>query len=41
LKDVSDVLEAVERLFDLKEVEGRIPVELGGATRQLLEERER
>ncbi|MEM3689545.1 MAG: ribbon-helix-helix domain-containing protein [Thermofilum sp.] len=38
---VSEVLEAVERLFELEKVEGRIPVELGGATRQLLEERER
>ncbi|MCC5997688.1 MAG: ribbon-helix-helix domain-containing protein [Thermofilum sp.] len=37
---VSDVLEAVERLYELEKVEGRIPVELGGATRLLLEERE-
>jgi Arc/MetJ-type ribon-helix-helix transcriptional regulator len=37
---VSEVLEAVERLFELEKVECRIPVELGGATRQLLGERE-
>jgi hypothetical protein len=37
---VSEVLEAVERLYELEKVEGSIPVELGGATRQLLGERE-
>lgn len=35
------VAEAVERLFELEEREGRIPLELRGGLRQLLEERGR
>jgi hypothetical protein len=38
---LSEVLEAVERLFELERVEGRIPIDLSGATEQLLRERER
>jgi Arc/MetJ-type ribon-helix-helix transcriptional regulator len=37
---LSEVLEAVERLFELERVEGRIPIDLSGATEQLLRERE-
>jgi Arc/MetJ-type ribon-helix-helix transcriptional regulator len=36
---LSEVLEAVERLFELERVEGRIPIDLSGATEQLLRER--
>ena len=38
---LSEVLEAVEKLFELERVEGRIPIDLSGATEQLLRERER
>jgi hypothetical protein len=37
---LSEVLEAVERSFELERVEGRIPIDLSGATEQLLRERE-
>jgi len=36
---LSEVLEAVERSFELERVEGRIPIDLSGATEQLLRER--
>jgi Arc/MetJ-type ribon-helix-helix transcriptional regulator len=36
---LSDVFRAVDKLFELERMEGRIPIDLSGATQQLLEER--
>jgi Arc/MetJ-type ribon-helix-helix transcriptional regulator len=36
---LSEVFRAVDRLFELERMEGRIPIDLSGATRQLLKER--
>jgi len=41
LAQTSDILKAVERLFEVEKEEGEIPIDLSGATRQLLVERER
>jgi len=41
LEHVAEVSKALEKLFELERSEGRIPISLTGATRQLLEERER
>ncbi|MGB9759543.1 MAG: ribbon-helix-helix domain-containing protein [Thermoproteota archaeon] len=41
LSYLSEVSRALEKLFELEETEGKIPINLGGATKQLLEERER
>jgi Arc/MetJ-type ribon-helix-helix transcriptional regulator len=38
---LSEVSKALEKLFELEKVEGKIPIDLSGATKQLLEERER
>jgi hypothetical protein len=37
----SEVFEAVKKLFELEKIEGKIPIDLSGATEQLLRERER
>ncbi|RSN73300.1 ribbon-helix-helix domain-containing protein [Candidatus Methanodesulfokora washburnensis] len=37
---LSEVFRAVDKLFELERMEGRIPIDLSGATQQLLEERE-
>jgi len=39
MENLTCLLEAVERLFELEKIEGRIPIDLSGATRQLLNER--
>jgi len=39
LAQASDILKAVERLFEAERNEGEIPIDLSGATRQLLVER--
>jgi Arc/MetJ-type ribon-helix-helix transcriptional regulator len=39
MENLTYLLEAVERLFELEKVEGRIPIDLSGATEQLLKER--
>jgi Arc/MetJ-type ribon-helix-helix transcriptional regulator len=36
---LSEVFKAVDKLFELERMEGRIPIDLSGATQQLLEER--
>ena len=36
---LSEVFRAVDRLFELERMEGRIPIDLSGATQQLLKER--
>jgi Arc/MetJ-type ribon-helix-helix transcriptional regulator len=36
---LSEVFRAVDRLFELERMEGRIPIDLSGVTRQLLKER--
>jgi Arc/MetJ-type ribon-helix-helix transcriptional regulator len=36
---LSEVFRAVDKLFELERMEGRIPIDLSGATQQLLEER--
>ena len=36
-----EVLKALENLFKLEKAEGKIPIDLSGATKQLLRERER
>jgi len=41
LKWVPEVVEAVEKLFELEREEGDVPVRLEGALRELLEERGR
>lgn len=41
LSYLSELSIALERLFELEKSEGEIPIDLSGATRQLLEERER
>lgn len=41
LAHLSEVLRAVEKLFELERAGGKIPIDLSGATRQLLKERER
>ncbi|ACB07464.1 CopG domain protein DNA-binding domain protein [Candidatus Korarchaeum cryptofilum OPF8] len=38
---LSEVFRAVDKLFELERMEGRIPIDLSGATQQLLKERER
>jgi Arc/MetJ-type ribon-helix-helix transcriptional regulator len=38
---LSEVFKAVDKLFELERMEGRIPIDLSGATQQLLKERER
>jgi len=38
---LSEVSKALEKLFELEKVEGKIPIDLSGATKQLLEEGER
>lgn len=38
---LSEVFEAVKKLFELEKIEGKIPIDLSGATEQLLRERER
>jgi Arc/MetJ-type ribon-helix-helix transcriptional regulator len=38
---LSEVYEALEKLFELEKAEGKIPIDLSGATKQLLKERER
>jgi flagellar biosynthesis regulator FlbT len=35
----SEVFEAVKKLFELEKIEGKIPIDLSGATEQLLRER--
>jgi len=37
---LSEVFRAVDRLFELERMEGRIPIDLSGATQQLLKERQ-
>jgi Arc/MetJ-type ribon-helix-helix transcriptional regulator len=39
MENLTCLREAVERLFELERVEGRIPIDLSGATEQLLKER--
>jgi Arc/MetJ-type ribon-helix-helix transcriptional regulator len=39
MENLTCLLEAVERLFELEKIEGRIPIDLSGATEQLLRER--
>jgi Arc/MetJ-type ribon-helix-helix transcriptional regulator len=39
MENLTCLLKAVERLFELEKVEGRIPIDLSGATEQLLKER--
>jgi Arc/MetJ-type ribon-helix-helix transcriptional regulator len=41
LSYLSEVSEALEKLFELEKKEGNIPIDLSGATEQLLKERER
>jgi hypothetical protein len=36
---LSEVFRGVDRLFELERMEGRIPIDLSGATRQILKER--
>jgi Arc/MetJ-type ribon-helix-helix transcriptional regulator len=36
---LSEVFRAVDKLFELERMEGRIPIDLSGATQQLLKER--
>ena len=38
---LSEVFRAVDKLFELERAEGKIPIDLSGATQKLLEERER
>jgi hypothetical protein len=38
---LSEVFDAVKKLFELEKIEGKIPIDLSGATEQLLRERER
>jgi Arc/MetJ-type ribon-helix-helix transcriptional regulator len=38
---LSEVFKALENLFKLEKAEGKIPIDLSGATKQLLRERER
>lgn len=38
---LSEVSKALEKLFELEKIEGEIPIDLSGATKQLLKERER
>jgi len=38
---LSEVFRAIDKLFELERMEGRIPIDLSGATQQLLKERER
>ena len=39
MENLTYLHEAVEKLFELERIEGRIPIDLSGATRQLLNER--
>jgi Arc/MetJ-type ribon-helix-helix transcriptional regulator len=39
ISHLSEVLRAVDKMFELESIEGRIPIDLSGATQQLLEER--
>ena len=41
LKEYADIARAVEELFKFEESEGKLPVELRGALKELLEERGR
>jgi Arc/MetJ-type ribon-helix-helix transcriptional regulator len=41
LSYVPEISKALEKLLELEKTEGRMPIDLSGATRQLLEERER
>lgn len=41
LKHIAEISMALEKLFKLEKSEGRIPIGLNGATKQLLKERER
>ncbi|MEM2848844.1 MAG: ribbon-helix-helix domain-containing protein [Candidatus Bathyarchaeia archaeon] len=41
LSYLNEISNALERLFEIEKAEGDIPVKLSGATKQLLEERER
>jgi Arc/MetJ-type ribon-helix-helix transcriptional regulator len=36
---LSEVLRAVDKMFELESIEGRIPIDLSGATQQILKER--
>jgi Arc/MetJ-type ribon-helix-helix transcriptional regulator len=36
---LSEVFDAVKKLFELEKIEGKIPIDLSGATEQLLRER--
>ncbi len=38
---LSEVFKALENLFKLEKAEGKIPIDLSGATKQLLRERKR
>lgn len=40
LSYLSEISRALDKLFELEKKEGRIPIDLSGATKQLLEERE-
>jgi len=35
----SEVFEVVKKIFELEKIEGKIPIDLSGATEQLLRER--
>ena len=37
---LSEVFRAVDRLFELERMEGRIPIDLSGVTQQILKERQ-
>lgn len=41
LTHLSEIFKAIEKLFELEKTEGKIPIDLSGATKQLLKERER
>jgi len=41
LTHLSEIFKAIEKLFELEKAEGKIPIDLSGATKQLLKERER
>lgn len=41
LRHIAETSRALEKLFKLEKSEGRIPISLNGATKQLLKERER
>ncbi|MGB9717712.1 MAG: ribbon-helix-helix domain-containing protein [Thermoproteota archaeon] len=41
LSYISEISKALKKISELEKVEGRIPIDLSGATKQLLKERER